>query len=53
MWYRPDTSIPPEQGGSWPVFYFMVRYTITLHLSGPPTVRERVRLRAPIEDVME
>jgi hypothetical protein len=51
--YRADTSIPPEQGGSWPVFYLLVRYAIANNLTGPPTIRERVRLRAPIEDVME
>jgi hypothetical protein len=31
----------------------MLRHAITSDLFGPPTIRERVRLRAPIEDVME
>jgi hypothetical protein len=35
------------------VFYLLVRYAIANNLTGPPTIRERVRLRAPIEDVME
>lgn len=45
---------------SWPVFYFLIRYKLSLRVPFPvdwddrtSTIRERVRLRAPIEDVME